>query len=264
MLEELNPEEIITALDNNLKGKFRYFQTQLSAMEVIENPATIIINSHEKTDMFNVVCCNSNQISEHELVETINYFKQRNLPFSWWVGFENESKELIPLLVKNGLKQTEEELVMAISLNTIDLPELPPHLSIKRVETSEEINDFIQVFKDIIPDNHEAKAIENFYKQAESIIISADSAIELYVGYIDNQPISTSSVFFSKDVAGIFDIIASPKIRGMGIGKAMTVTAMKAAVHRGYSICVLTATDDAKFLYTKLGFKPFKLMFVYN
>jgi ribosomal protein S18 acetylase RimI-like enzyme len=41
----------------------------------------------------------------------------------------------------------------------------------------------------------------------------------------------------------------------MGIGSAMTMTAMNAALSKGYATCILTATNDAKFLYEKIGFK---------
>ncbi len=254
-------KQLIEALENNIREKFSYFQKSLSNMELIEKYSLLVINSNEATDMFNIVCCKGN-VAPNQVTNAINHFREKNLPFAWWVGFEGEPNNLTDMLEKNGLKRSEEELAMAIELNSIVDFEMPKKLIIKRVDDNQTIRDYIRVITNIVP--NEQNAIESFYHKAERIVFSNNAKVELYVGYIDSQPISTCSIYFSENVAGIFDIIASPKMRGIGIGSAMTVTAMNAAFNRGYGTCILTATNDAKFLYEKIGFKPLKSMCVYS
>jgi ribosomal protein S18 acetylase RimI-like enzyme len=260
-LNKFTKKELIEALENNIRGKFSYFQKNLKNMEVIENDSLLVINSNEMTDMFNIVCCKGN-VNENQVINVINHFREKNLPFAWWVGFNGEPNNLTKILEENELKKSEEELAMAIELSSFVDFEIPQKLIIKRVDDSQAMRDYIYVITDIVP--NEKNAIENFYYKAEAIIFSDNEKAELYVGYIDSQPVSTCSVFFSENVAGIFDIIASPKMRGMGIGSAMTVAAMNAALNKGYTTCILTATNDAKFLYEKIGFKSFKSMCVYS
>lgn len=111
----LNKIQMIQALEKNILGKFSYFQKQLDGMEVIDQGSLLIINSNEVTDMFNIVCCHGN-INREQVDDVIQYFNDKELPFAWWIGFEDEPKDLTQMLKRNGLKQSEEELAMAIKL----------------------------------------------------------------------------------------------------------------------------------------------------
>jgi ribosomal protein S18 acetylase RimI-like enzyme len=251
---------LLNDFENNLRGRFSYFQKKLKAMEVVDNDSLLIVNSHTMTDMFNIVCCKG-QITKSQVQDVVNIYREGNLPFAWWVGFKGEPDNLTAMLEESGLKKSEEELAMAIELSSSFSFTIPKNLEIRRVKDHQTLQDFVGVITDIVP--HEQDAIKNFYLGAEEIICHNNTTIEFYVGYVDSKPTSTCSVFFTDKVAGIFDIIASPKFRGMGIGSAMTHTAMQAALNKGYKVCVLTATDDAKYLYEKISFQSVKSMCVY-
>jgi ribosomal protein S18 acetylase RimI-like enzyme len=251
---------LLNNLENNLRGKFSYFQKKSKTMKVIDNESLLVVNSHAMTDMFNIVCCKG-PITKSQVQDVVNIYREGNLPFAWWVGFKGEPDNLTAMLEESGLKKSEEELAMAIELSSSLCFTIPENLEIRKVKDYQTLQNFVRVITEIIP--HEQDAIENFYLGAEEIICRDKADIECYVGYIDSKPISTCSVFYTDKVAGIFDIIASPKFRGMGIGSAMTHTAMQAALNKGYRVCVLTATDDAKYLYEKIGFQSIKPMCVY-
>lgn len=53
-------------------------------------------------------------------------------------------------------------------------------------------------------------------------------------------------------------------LRGKGLGKAMTLKAMLSAQKKDFHKCVLTATNDARYLYKKIGFEDLKTMKVYH
>jgi ribosomal protein S18 acetylase RimI-like enzyme len=229
-------------------------------MEVIKSQSLLIVNSNENSDMFNIICCRGN-VTRDDVKKSISKFKDNHLQFAWWTGFEGEPQDLTEYLVEYGLRKSEEELAMVRELASAPSLDISPAITIMRVTNSKIMQDFLSIIIEIVP--HESKAITRFFQQAGPIICDAKAGIEYYVGYLGVKPISTCSVFFSEDIAGIFDIIALPESRGKGIGSAMTIAAINAAKNRGYNTCVLTATNDAKYLYEKLGFIAVKQMAVY-
>lgn len=221
----------------------------------------IIANSGEMTDMFNIVCGGST-LEKESIGTIIQYFKNRHLPFAWWVGFENEPTDLEEILKQQGLNNNEAELAMVSELKQSNWPQVASFLVIKKVDSTKLLGDMISVICNLVP--NEAQPISKVYSMAEKLILDEKAPIKFYIGYLDGDPVSTCSIFFTDNIAGIYDIIASPQVRGKGIGSAMTLKAMQVAQEQGCTHCVLTATNDAKFLYEKLGFTALKEMWVYN
>jgi ribosomal protein S18 acetylase RimI-like enzyme len=56
-------------------------------------------------------------------------------------------------------------------------------------------------------------------------------------------------------VAGIYDMGVAPKVRGRGIGLALTLAACRRARERGARFATLNATDDGERVYTRAGFR---------
>jgi ribosomal protein S18 acetylase RimI-like enzyme len=110
----------------------------------------------------------------------------------------------------------------------------------------------------------EHSAIVSFYEQSTPILLSKGCSLSYFVGYDNHKPISLSSLYYHQETASIFDVIVAPEMRGNGLGKAMTLKAMLTAKEDGFKKCVLTATNDAKYLYEKLGFQDLKTLKVYT
>ena len=85
-----------------------------------------------------------------------------------------------------------------------------------------------------------------------------------WIGYKNAKPVSLVSVYFDEGIASIFDVIVLAEMRGKGLGKLMTQRGMLEAKTKGFDRCILTATNDAKYLYHKLGFVEAKTMKVYH
>ena len=84
------------------------------------------------------------------------------------------------------------------------------------------------------------------------------------IGKYDGQLAATSSIYLHKNIVGIYDVITLPAFRGKGIAQAMTLAAAKRGFEFGKDYAVLSATDNAKFVYEKLGFQALKMLSVYN
>ena len=82
-----------------------------------------------------------------------------------------------------------------------------------------------------------------------------DEARTAFVGYLDDQPVATGSLFRSETVAGVFGIAVVEAVRGRGIGEAMTWEVLRAGRDAGCRIGALQSTEMAIPLYEKLGFE---------
>ncbi len=247
-------------IDQHIKEYFSYIPQKVPGMLVTKNYKTLLIDSGLESDMFNIIC-STGQEEEDSVQNSIDYFRQKELPFCWWVGFDSDPVWLAGELKNHGLKPAEEELVMKVNLNNIEWPLQSESYYFQEVRTSEQLSDFMRVMFSILPEE-EKEAVNKYYQLAKDLMFNSD--LHLLVGYVDHKPVATSSVFISSDIASIFGVIVDPHMRGRGLGKAGTLSAMKKAKNEGSDICVLTATNDAKFLYEKIGFKSVKLMEVYS
>jgi predicted acetyltransferase len=55
--------------------------------------------------------------------------------------------------------------------------------------------------------------------------------------------------------AGLYTVVTMPEARGLGIGRAMTLTALLAGREAGMLIGALQATEMGRRIYARLGFE---------
>lgn len=252
----------IQAIEKNIKERFSHFQKNFEGMHVLTQYNTLLISSGFKTDMFNIICSTGKETPQ-DVVDSIHYFREQHLPFCWWAGFQGDPAWLQAKLELEGLKQSEDEMLMAAHLNHVIWPEEREEFSIEIVTSEDRLKDFLKVLSEIIPPV-EMKEIDTFYSHMLPRILKADSPIQYLVGYVNKNPVATCSLFYSQGIASIFDVIISPMMRGKGFGKLITAAGMKEAAENEFDTFALTATNDAKYLYEKLGYQSLKMMGVYT
>ena len=76
-----------------------------------------------------------------------------------------------------------------------------------------------------------------------------------FVATLSGEPLGHALLFCGAGVAGIFDVGVVRRARGRGIGKAVTVAALKHAVRLGYRYAVLQASGEGEQLYRTIGFE---------
>ncbi len=255
-------KEFLKLFDRNIKRKFSYLASHNKQMTLQTFGHIVLIDSGLNSNMFNIVYCNEDG-DQRSVKAAIDYFKSKKLPYAFWIGFENEPSWLEKELLALGLVTDETEWAMICNLNKQKPMLIHPDFDIRQVQDQTEMKNIISVINHIIPvDEH--LAIQSFYEQSTAVLLSKDCSLTFFVGYESGKPISLSSLFCDQEMASIFDVIVLPEMRGKGLGKAMTLKAMLNAQEKGFNKCVLTATNDAKYLYQKLGFKDLKTMKVYH
>jgi ribosomal protein S18 acetylase RimI-like enzyme len=248
--------------DANVKAKFCYLPSQIPHMQVLRKNNMLIIDGGLDSDMFNIICCDGAAV-RGSIASAINHFKLKHLPCAFWVGFEEDPPGLEKGLDALGLRAVEDEWAMAC-----DLKNTPPALidvdcSIKKLARQAEVLDIIAVMNGILPENQH-RAIESFYVDAQNFLSDPQSRLSFFICYCGGKPVAISSAFCHNSLVSVFDVIVVPEMRGKGLGKAMTLQAMRYGQEQGYETAVLTATNDARYFYEKIGFHVFKTMKVFS
>jgi GNAT superfamily N-acetyltransferase len=83
----------------------------------------------------------------------------------------------------------------------------------------------------------------------------AATEVELYVGYMDAQPIAISALIAAQRIAGVANIATLASHRGRGIGEAMTAHVIKRGRDFGCVVASLQASDMGKPVYERMGFE---------
>ena len=76
-----------------------------------------------------------------------------------------------------------------------------------------------------------------------------------FVGYFDGRPVTTSALYVSEGLAGIFFVATLPAFRRKGYGAAMTWAALEASRGDGGRIGFLQATAMGNPVYQRMGFR---------
>jgi ribosomal protein S18 acetylase RimI-like enzyme len=75
-----------------------------------------------------------------------------------------------------------------------------------------------------------------------------------YIGYLDGEPVTSSTLLLAENIAGIYDVSTAPSVRGRGLGTAITLAPLLEARARGYRYCCLQSSTKGYNIYRRLGF----------
>lgn len=258
----MEKRELLELFDKNIKAKFSFLPSHLKSMSVHNVGHVIRIDSGLSSNMFNILCCEGR--TERSAVQTaVQLARSKQLPYAFWIGFEQDPDWLEEELLALGLITEETEWALHCDLLKQDTKGKKGAFDIRRVHAREGVQDIIRVMHGLLP-SEEHVAIQSFYEQSAPVLLKGNCPLTFFVGYVDKKPISLSSCYCDYGLASLFDVIVLPEMRGQGLGIAMTAQGMLHAQEKGFDNCILTATNDAKFLYQKLGFKELKTLKVYQ
>jgi len=206
-----------------------------------------IINSGVPNRLFNIVFIKRRPAKPEAVIRRWErFFESRRLPFrvSITPGFEDG---YISLLAERGYEQIDPETVMVLS----DLPERTggkTRLVVKKVVTPDELTHFQETAARgfSLPDGAEPLAITGQTRDLPDV--------DLFIGYADGRPASTSMLIKTGDVAGIYWVATLKEYRGRGFGEAMTVHAVLAGREKGCAFASLQATAMGRPVYERIGF----------
>jgi len=206
-----------------------------------------IVSSGVPNKFYNVVFIKKKSSKPERVIQKWEqFFESRGLPFRVLIspGFEDVYE---PLMKEKGYKEVEAETAMALS----DLSERggeETDLVIKRVATPEELAHFQETV---------AEGFSFHSKVGPFLITERVHALpdaDLFIGYADGKPASTSMLMKTGNVAGIYWVATLNKYRKRGFGAAMTLRAVLAGRNKGCKLASLPATKMGRPVCEGIGF----------
>lgn len=185
--------------------------------------------------------------------ETIQYFRDKGVStFTWWMDPPLRPSAWKPALSKHGFGFSDDTPGMAVDLQTLNESQPPVDgLEIRDAADEEFLRTWTTVFVKGygLPSDWENKMFDLWGRFAP------DSRMRNYVGYLNDTPVSTSSLMYGGGAAGIYSVATLPEARGKGIGAALTLKPLQDAREMGYRIGILQSSDMGFNVYKKLGFR---------
>jgi len=154
-------------------------------------------------------------------------------------------------ILSAGFRFYEEEPAMVASLESSPSPQRTEGLSISPVRNEDELVSWITV----LTGSADAAFIDEVARLRNVVTEEHEPAFEHLLGTIDGEIVACAAVFGGTRAAEVQHVVTDVRFRQRGIGTAMTTAAMNAAVTRGYSRAVLTASPDGAEIYRRLGFQ---------
>lgn len=251
MFEHLSAKQkIVKAMEENLFAHMLFFPEHADTATVVKARGLTIIDGHVDNDAFNLIF---NVRLDEEALEAIesavNYFRRENIPFAWWVSPGDKPADLANLLPYVGLSLAEKQVGMVAMLEDQGVDQ--GLLRIERVMDAVQFQDFITVMAGLQDDS-----FQEYYSRLLDFPFMSEDYEHLYVGYLDEEPVSCSILTLHSKVAGIHNLVTVPEHRKKGFGTAMMQELMMRAEMHGYSMAVLQCESSMVEFYERFGFEP--------
>ncbi|WP_273717379.1 MULTISPECIES: GNAT family N-acetyltransferase [Bartonella] len=225
----LNKSKINLSLENNFFSKVRFLPKLCPQMQVIDfSNGVSSVNSTFASDTFNVISAKNLQetISVDQAKSIIDSFNTQKRPLAWWVGPHSSHYKVDEVLLIIGLEHVETKVGMAALAQDIDshISSTPDNFKIKEVESLQDFIDYGNVMASVFEPFDEEAII--FYKTIGSCY-KKDPNIDLFVGYINNNPVAICFCIKADEIGGVYDIVTNPDFQKRGFGTFMTKIAIE-------------------------------------
>ncbi len=208
----------------------------------------------------------------------LDRFKTSNTSLGWLVLPSTQPANLASYLLANGMKQVENRPHMLA-----ELQKLPAHLhwteglkhaSLRSAEAPGAVNRPLRTPPGLtIEFVHDAASFARWYQATVAGFEMSPSHAQIYyeaytrlgfdpagpflhyVGYLNGEPVTSSTLLLAENMAGIYDVSTAPAARGRGLGTAITLAPLLEARARGYRYSCLQSSTKGYNVYRRLGFE---------
>ena len=229
ILQDGTEAVIVAAVEANF---IAYGTTQLARWSRIEgqdDPPLLWFECDIPSPMFNVVLRArlSPDTVDQVIVRLQSHYAERNLPITWWITPSSTPFDLSHHLTSAGFIPAGELTGMAIDLQKLPLTPHPENLMIEPAGDTSSLATFAQTLCQAfqVP----PALVEPMIDQAMAMDLRMEGPLINYVGYLNNQPVATASLYLESGVAGIYNVSTLPAARRLSAPMAFA-TSMVVAV----------------------------------
>lgn len=227
-----------------------------SKMRLVEHPHAVVTESDLPCPFFNnVFSANVPAAGAETVVDDLaDRFRARDLPCFWWSGPVNHDKQTTGILETRGFVKAFEAAAMARSVDGLAVPDSAP-ADVLEVHSDSEMTDWTGTCAAAFEFDNDLSVW--WHDLFTSIPCGGSSPLRHYLAQIDGKPVGTASAFIEDDVVGLASVGVRAAYRRLGIGSALTLTALKRAQELGCRLGVLFSSAMAEPMYRRLGFRQY-------
>ena len=246
---------LVKAMEENYIAYARYF-SRVPYIELQESPDITLIMS-KKIRMWNIVTrTHLAPTSARARIEAVtSHFEALDLPLTWHILPSTQPSNLEDYLEEYDFLLFDEEPHMVIepTKHVLDLPHIPG-FTIERVTDTAHLAQWHQATVGGFFPN--TPSLGQLFLDAYTLLgLDSRGPFLHYTGYMNGEPVAASTLLFTEEMAGIYDVCTTPSARGKGIGTAITLAPLLEAQARGYRYVCLQATNMGYPLYERMGFR---------
>ena len=238
---DVTETELVSAIRGNLCEFFRFLARNRPSGEGLENERFARWYTPLPHPWFNGLLCNTSpsQADGDFIQDSIQYFKKRGVDiFTCWLEPHLKRSEWDSFLSERGFGFSDDTPGMALDLQTLSQAiSMPKGLEIRVVEDETEMRTWAHIFTPGygMPPDWESMIFDVWLQ------LGLDFPVQNYLGYLDGEPVSTSTIFYGAGVAGIYG--------------ALTLAPLLDARQAGYRVGILQSSEMGYGVYQKMGFQ---------
>lgn len=182
----------------------------------------------------------------------LDWFRVRSLPLVWFVNDGDTPADLADRLHRRGFRPSRSMPAMSAELDALPDEAAPPGVVITRVRDHATFDTYC----DVMTEGFEAPPeLGDAFRSLADLGFADANLQRAYLATLDDRPVATSLGVAAGDVVGIFNVATLPDARGRGIGRAITLAAMRDGAARGARRAVLQSSRMGHPVYERLGFR---------
>lgn len=252
MLTDFSQPALATAVKNNLNAFFRLLHAAYPAPFPAGSPVAGWNVGVSFPWLDGVLATRPPTAGDEQAVrDIVAYFQSAGVElFTWWLDSHLETAAWREYLLPHGFGFDSNTPGMAVELAKLPAAVDSP-LTIRQVNEEQLVRAWSEVM------------VQGFGLPEGAISKMADLTARLgtdlpfghYLGFVDDRPVATSTLFLAAGVAGIYNVTALPVGRGRGAGSAITLAPLRAAQEMGYHVGILQSSKMGYNVYRRLGFE---------
>jgi GNAT superfamily N-acetyltransferase len=188
------------------------------------------------------------------IADVLAWFGERSVPWRWIVGPLSAPADLGERLVAAGMRAASDHPGMVLRLDRMrDEPASLPGLDVHEVLDDDDFDGWADVQRDTW--GLTAESDEAWRKAHLRLGFGKGLQLRNYVAMLDGKALGGAAVFLAEGVAGIYNVAVVPEARGKGIGREVTLAALRDARDLGFSLSTLGSSDLGLPVYLRIGYE---------
>lgn len=187
--------------------------------------------------------------------EVVAWYRARDVPLLWWVSPADRPADLAELLVAHGFVE-ESETAPGMVADLTALPAEPPPVGID-IELVRDARALAEACEVLVAGFGLPAVAGEALARLGALGFGADVPLHTFIARMGGKAVGTSLGVVAGRSIAVFNVATLSEARGRGVGRAVTLAAMRDGAEHGAEIALLQSSAMGHPVYERLGFRDF-------